>query len=129
MKIGWKESSFCRVTLFLLGITFILGIYSALTVPLFLAAKSRAIWFGGIIGGVLLMIVFHRVIVAEFKGVRSETSTTGQLCVSFLLFMLIQYEASRRGADLTNKYQSSIAILIFVISLLLYIYQKIKGKS
>lgn len=129
MKIKWKESSFCRVTLFLLGITLFLGIYTAFTVPLVLSTKVPVMWFGGIAGGVLLMIVYHQAIVVKYRGGFSETSTTGQLCISFFLFMLIQYEYSKHGRSWDHNYQAAISILMVVISLMLYIYQKIKGKS
>lgn len=127
MKIKWKESSFCRVILFVLGITLFLGIYTAFTVPLVLATKLRVVWFGGIAGGVLLMIVYHRLIVVKYRGGFSESSTAGQLCVSFFLFMLVQYENSKRGNG--DHFQAAIAILMVVISLGLYLYQRIKGKS
>ncbi|OIO27455.1 MAG: hypothetical protein AUJ60_09045 [Nitrospirae bacterium CG1_02_44_142] len=129
MKIQWEESRFCRVILLLLGITLFLGIYTAFTVPLVLATKLPAMWFGGISGGVLLMIVYHRVIMVKYRGGFSEASTAGQLCVSFILFMLTQYEASKYGGSWDHNYQAVISILMVVISLMLYIYQKIKGKS
>lgn len=129
MKIKWKESSLCRVILFLLGITLFLGVYTAFTVPLFLSTKVLGIWLGGLAGGVLLMIVFHRVIMTKYREGFSASSTAGQLCIAFLFFMLGQYQYNKRLNDVSTKFQSAISILMFIISLALYIYQKIKDKS
>lgn len=129
MNIKWKESSLCRIILFVLGITLFLGIYTAFSVPLVLAIKTPSLQIAGLTGGVVLMIVFHYVIMTKYKGGFTAASTAGQLCLAFLLFMFVQYQNSKSLNDVSTKFQSAIAILMFIISLALYIYQKIKAKS